>query len=163
MRECCSSYTTALIIEDEKAETLRLAIIQFCIELRPRDGPFAVVRTDPSPGFQALANDLILKFHRISIELGRLKNGKKPCHRTCSPRRREHIPRIDPIARAVFSLLLSLDVATVTVRFNKGVCLQGRCLLKGTSLQIDNCLYQTGSSYYRHTRLAKPITPAVRI
>lgn len=78
MRECCSSYTTALIIEDEKAETLRLAIIQFCIELRPRDGPFAVVRTDPSPGFQALANDLILKFHRISIELGRLKNGKNP-------------------------------------------------------------------------------------
>lgn len=94
---------------------------------KTRDGTFAVVRTDPSPGFQALANDLILKFHRISIELGRLKNGKKPCHRTCSPRRREHIPRIDPIARAVFSLLLSLGVATVTVRFNKGVCLQGRC------------------------------------
>lgn len=45
-----------------------------------------VVRIDPAPGFQALANDPILKSHRISIELGRFKN-KNPCHRTCSPKR----------------------------------------------------------------------------
>lgn len=35
------------------------------------------------------------------------------------------------------------------VRFDKEVCLQGRCLLKGTGLQIDNCLRRTVSSYYR--------------
>lgn len=54
MRECFSSYTIVLIIDDEKAETLRLAIIQSCIELRPLDGPFAVFRNDLAPGFKAL-------------------------------------------------------------------------------------------------------------
>lgn len=65
MRECFSSHTTALIIDGQKAETLRLAIIQSCIELIPLDSPFAVVRTDPAPGFQALANDPIRKSYRI--------------------------------------------------------------------------------------------------
>lgn len=49
-----------------------------------------------------------------------------------------------------------------TVRFEKGGCMQGRFLLKGISLQIDNCRYRIGSSYYRNSRLATPITPAMR-
>lgn len=73
MRDCFFSYTSALIIEDEKAETLRTANIQSCIELRPMDVPFAVVRTDPAPGFQAFANYQILKSYWISIEVGRFK------------------------------------------------------------------------------------------
>lgn len=32
MRECISVYTTALIFEEKKSETLRLAIIQSCID-----------------------------------------------------------------------------------------------------------------------------------
>lgn len=86
MQERFSSYTTALIIKDERAETLRLAITQFYLELRPMDGPFSVVRTNSSPGFQGFTNNPILKSHRVSIELGRLKNGKKTCHRTHSTR-----------------------------------------------------------------------------
>lgn len=54
MRESLSSYTTVLIIDEEKAETPRLAIIHSCLELRPLDGPFAVHRTDLAPGFKAL-------------------------------------------------------------------------------------------------------------
>lgn len=76
MQACYSSYTTALIIEDEKAETLGLGIIQSCVELRQMGGPSAVVRTNPAPGFQALANDLIFKSHQILIELRRFKNAK---------------------------------------------------------------------------------------
>lgn len=83
MRDCFFSYTSALIIEDEKAETLRTAIIQSCIELRPMDVPFAVVRTDPASGFQAFANDQILKSYWISIEVGRFKT---ICCRTRSPK-----------------------------------------------------------------------------
>lgn len=78
MRECFSSNTTAQIIDDEKAKTLRLAITQSCVEQRPMDGPFAVVRTDPAPGFQELANDPIPKsYQMISIELGHFKNANK--------------------------------------------------------------------------------------
>lgn len=60
MRECLSSYTIVLIIDDEKAETPRLAIIQSCLKLRPLDGPFAVLRTDLAPGFNALVMIKIL-------------------------------------------------------------------------------------------------------
>jgi hypothetical protein len=114
MRECISSYTTARIIEDEKAETLRTAIIQSCIELRPMDGPFAVIRTDPAPGFQALVNDQMLQSHRISVEIGRVKNSNKnPIAERAVQELREHILRIDPSARAVSPLVLSLAVASV--------------------------------------------------
>ena len=114
MRECASSYTTAHIIEDERAETLRTAVIQSCIELRPLNGPFVVVRTDPAPGFQALVNDKTLHSHRISIELGRFKNANKnPVAERAVQEVREHILKIDPTAHAVSSLVLSLAVASV--------------------------------------------------
>lgn len=54
IRECFSFYTTALIIENEKAETLRLEIVQSCIELRPMNGSFAVVRSDSALDFKRL-------------------------------------------------------------------------------------------------------------
>lgn len=64
------------------------------------DGPFAVVRTDPAPGFQALANDPIPKSHRISIELGHFKNANKnPVAERAVQEVREHILRINPTAR----------------------------------------------------------------
>lgn len=91
MRECFSSFTTALIIEDEKAETVRLAIIQSCVELRPMYGPFAVVRTDQAPGFPTLAIDPILKSQRISFELGRFKNAPKTLTQTVQSKRSGNI------------------------------------------------------------------------
>ena len=38
------------------------------------DGPPAVIRTDPAPGFRALVNDPLLKKYRITIKLGQAKN-----------------------------------------------------------------------------------------
>lgn len=70
---------------------------------------------------------------------------------------------IGPTARAVSFLLLLFDAQYPSLfRFNKGICLPGRCLLKGTGLHIDNYLYRTRNSYYKHTRLAMSITKAVR-
>lgn len=119
MQECFSSFTSVLIIEDEKQR--RLAIIQSCVELRSMDGPFAVVRPDPVPGFQALANDPILKSYLISIALGRFKNANKNLVAERAVQDvREHILRIDPTARVVSSLLLSLAVASVNCWIRQG-------------------------------------------
>lgn len=74
------------------------------------DGPFAAVRTDPAPGFQALANDPIPKSHRmISIELGHFKNANKnPVAERAVEEVREHILRIDPTAReGIFSAIIA--------------------------------------------------------
>lgn len=77
VRECVTSFTVAMLIEDESAQTLRDGLIRLCVELCPLDGPFAVVRTDPAPAFKALVADAVLAQHRISLELGWAKNPNK--------------------------------------------------------------------------------------
>ena len=48
VRETVSSLTTSCIIEDERRDTLRAALIRLCLKLRPISGPYAVVRVDPA-------------------------------------------------------------------------------------------------------------------
>ena len=45
--------------------------------MRPPDGPRAIVRTDPAPGFQALVKDDLLASSILCIEIGRVKNVNK--------------------------------------------------------------------------------------
>ena len=51
LRECTSSYTASCLIPDEKHHTLRDGLARLCIDLRPLDGPRAVIRVDPAPGY----------------------------------------------------------------------------------------------------------------
>ena len=67
----------ACLIDNEKQETLRDALARLCLELHPTDGPSAVIRTDPAPGFVALTNDPVLQRLSISIDIGRVKNVNK--------------------------------------------------------------------------------------
>ena len=67
LRECVTSVTAATLLEDERHNTLRDALIRLCVQLRPLDGPTAVVRTNPAPGFKALRDDQLLKHHRITL------------------------------------------------------------------------------------------------
>ena len=54
LRDVVTSYTWSLLIEGERAETLREGLIRLCLPIRPIDGPKAVIRVDPAPGFLAL-------------------------------------------------------------------------------------------------------------
>ena len=53
LRETVTSYTSSLLVEDERHQTLRDALIPLCIQMRPMNGPPAVIPTDPAPGFRA--------------------------------------------------------------------------------------------------------------
>ena len=77
LRESVTSYTSTMVVEDERHHTLRDALVRLCIQLRPLDGPPAVIRTDPAPGFKSLVNDQLLQQHRIVLELGNSKNANK--------------------------------------------------------------------------------------
>ena len=77
LRETVSSYTSSLFLENEHHQTLHDALIRLCLEMHPMDGPPAVIRTDPAPGFKALVNEPLLKKHRITVELGQAKNPNK--------------------------------------------------------------------------------------
>ena len=71
IREYVTSFTTTTLLESERHDSLREGLIHLCAELRPLDGPYAVIRTDPAPGFTALVNDEALKQQRLVIEIGR--------------------------------------------------------------------------------------------
>ncbi|KAK3723315.1 hypothetical protein QZH41_014390 [Actinostola sp. cb2023] len=77
LRECSTLYTKTLLLSDECKDTLRDALIRLCVEMRPLDGPPAVIRTDPAPGFKALTDDKFLHQQRITLEIGRVKNPNK--------------------------------------------------------------------------------------
>lgn len=99
-------------------------MIHLCVELRPLDGPFAVIRTDPAPGFAALVQDELLTPHRISIEIGRAKNRdkKKPVADKAIQELEDEILRQDPIDRTVSALSRTL----ATSRLNP--CIRNRGL-----------------------------------
>lgn len=85
--------------------------------LCPLDGPSAVIRTDPAPGFTALAGDESLAKHRLSIEVSNAKNvNKNPVTEKAVQELQGEILRIEPNCRAVTPLLLSLATARLNSR-----------------------------------------------
>lgn len=117
LRECVTSFTASTLIPDETHQSLRDTLISLCIELRPLDGPHAVVRVDPAPGFQALANDKVLASQRISLELGRRKNtNKNPVAERGVQELELELLRQDPTKGPVSPLTLSVATATVNTR-----------------------------------------------
>jgi hypothetical protein len=77
VRETTTSFTATSIIHDEKANTLCDALAKLCSELHPLEGPPAIIRVDPAPGFVALRNDTTLKSLGLSLGIGRVKNTNK--------------------------------------------------------------------------------------
>ena len=122
LRECVSSYTATCLIPDERRDTLRDALIRLCVELHPLDGPPAVVRTDPAPGFTSLQHDQQLAGLGISIEVGHPKNvNKNPVAekaiRELEDELLRHAPRGEPISPVTLSV--------TTARLNSRLRLQG--------------------------------------
>ena len=72
--ETVSSYTSTCIVESERHEALRDCIVRLCVEFRPLDGPPAVIRVDPAPGFIALVENPTLQRLGIRLEVGRVNN-----------------------------------------------------------------------------------------
>ena len=58
-------------------DTLRDALLRLCMELHPLEGPCAIVRVDPAPGFMAILEDKLLEHFRIKLNIGRVKNPNK--------------------------------------------------------------------------------------
>lgn len=117
VRECVTSYTSTMILDDERRDSLREGLIRLCIELHPLDGPFALVRTDPAPGFKALVDDDILAKYRLSIDIGNAKNpNKNPVAEKAIQELEDEILRLDPGCRGVSPLLLSLATARLNTR-----------------------------------------------
>ena len=122
LRECVTSYTACCFVTDERRDTIRDSLINLCIGLRPLDGPPAVIRTDPAPGFAALANDAVLAKYRLTIELGRVKNvNKNPVAEKAVRELECELLHQQPTGGTVTQLVLSVATANLNTRIrNKG-------------------------------------------
>ena len=117
IRESVTSYTVTQLVENERSETLREALIRLLIEMCPMHPPAAVVRTDPAPGFQSLISDKLLEHHNIQIELGRVKNkNKNPIADKCVQELENELLRQEPGGGPITSLQLSVATAQLNSR-----------------------------------------------
>ena len=117
VRECVTSFTATTLLEDERHNTLRDALIRLCVQMRPLDGPSAVIRTDPALGFKALTEDLLLQHHRITIEIGNAKNrNKNPIAERAVQEVENELLRHDPLGGPVSPVTLSVATATLNSR-----------------------------------------------
>ena len=117
LRETVTSYTSSVSLKDEPHQTLRDAIVKLCLGLRPVDGPPAVVRTDPAPGFKALVDDPLLKKHRITIEHDQAKNpNKNPVAERAVQELETELLRQKPLGGVVSPLTLAVTTSTLNSR-----------------------------------------------
>jgi len=117
LRETVTSYTSSCIVDNERHDSLRAALIRMCIELRPLDGPVAVVHTDPASGFLALRNDELLREFRIAIETGCAKNvNKNPVAERAVQELEEELLKQQPDGGPVSMLILAVATARLNSR-----------------------------------------------
>ena len=117
VRETVTSYTKAQVIESEKRDCLKEALITLCMDLHPLDGPLSVVRTDAAPGFVALVDDIHLRKHHMCIEIGRVKNkNKNPVAEKAIQELEGEILRHDPTGGSVTQFQLSIILSSLNAR-----------------------------------------------
>ena len=117
LREEVTAFTKTCIVENEREDSLRDALVCLCLDFRPLDGPLAVIRTDPAPGFVALLNDQVLSKHRLSIELGDAKNSNKnPIAERAIREVREELLRQEPLGGPVTPVTLAVATACLNSR-----------------------------------------------
>ena len=117
LQESTTSFTASCLVHDEKHDTLRDALTQLIVGLHPLDGPQAIIRVDPSPGFQSMANNDSLSHLNVTIEVGRIKNKNKNQVAEKAVRElKEELIRQEPGGRPVRAVGLALATARLNSR-----------------------------------------------
>ena len=122
-RDVHTSYTTASIITDETADSLRSALLDTTSLMRM---PSCTVRVDNAPGFRPLLNDSILRSNGLAIDFGRVKNvNKNPVAEKANQELEAELLRVDPTGSPVSasSLQQVLKVMNTRIR-NRGLSAQ---------------------------------------
>lgn len=77
IREYISSYTSAKLIWNEKASSIRTALLILTGDLIPSTGMSVTVKVDPASACRSLISDPELKRNGVGLELGHPKNKNK--------------------------------------------------------------------------------------
>ena len=122
LRESISSFTDAMIVQNEQAVTLREGIATLASKLRSPLSHQAIIRTDPASALRSLLNDDYLKSCNMSIELGDEKNiNKNPIAEKAIEELRVELVRMQPLGGKISPSILSRAVSNMNsrIRHNK--------------------------------------------
>ena len=97
--------------------SLREGLIRLIVGLHLLDGPAAVVRVDPAPGFVSLKSYESLNKFNVSLQIGRVKNSNKnPVAEKGIVELEAELLRHDPRGGAISDLDLAICVARLNSR-----------------------------------------------
>ena len=123
IRDCLSQYTRGLILQNQRAETLREALLSLTLDIIPNSG--AEIRVDGATAFQSLERESqtktsILNKFKIKITVGRLMNkNKNPVAENAVQEVQKEILRIKPIAGPISQIDLALVLRNINSRIRK--------------------------------------------
>ena len=87
--------------------------------MRPLDGPTAVIRADPAPGFKALRDDKFLKHDRITLEIGNAWNHhKNPVAEKAVQEVESKLLHNDPLGGPLSHVTLAIATANLNARIH---------------------------------------------
>ena len=120
MRDIHSSFTTASIILDEKALSLRSALLNGSYFIR---APNCTIRVDNAPGFRALKDDRVLASYGIILNFGNVKNiNKNPSAEKCNQELELELLKVNPSSSPVAQLTLQKAIDSLNSRIrNRGL------------------------------------------
>ena len=117
LREDVSAFTTAKIISNEQANTMKEGLLILCAQLCSYSGPTISVRVDPATGWRSVAMSKDLEKLGICLQIGSEKNRNKNAiaDRAISELHAE-INRIDPSGGPITEVTLAKAVCNMNDR-----------------------------------------------
>ena len=144
LRETVTSFTMAVLVHDEKVETLKSSIVSLVSKVRPSTASPAFIRVDPATAFQSIFNRLQLSDYNIILEIGRFKNrNKNPVIDKAIKELEREIRLQNPIGGPLSSMSLDMAIATLNSRLrHPGLSSQemwtGRDQVSGEQLALND-------------------------
>ena len=143
LRETMSSYTRALLVADERGNTLCAALLTLAAEYLVHGGAALTICVDPAPAFVSLVNDLVLLCHGFRLDIGLAKNpNKNPVAESAIGELSLELLHLAPEGGPVSQVTLSLAVASMISRERKHFILwevwTQRDQVTGDQLPVDD-------------------------
>ena len=114
------SYTLSSLIDGERHDQLRNALLSMCAELRLLGDNPITVRVDRAPGFFALVKDSDLAMHGIRLEIGHVKNvNKNPVIENAIKELGNELLQLSPDGGPVSTATLVLATANLNSRIRR--------------------------------------------
>ena len=120
IREYVSAYTAAKLIWNEKAATIRTALLILTSDLIPSNGNMVTIKVDPASACRSLKDDPELRKNGIKLEIGHAKmKNKNPVAEHSIKELHSELNRIKGDSATITEKILSKSIQNMNCRIRK--------------------------------------------